>query len=74
MGAKYFPTELTPIEKGDKSDNVRVASPESVVIIFNPNALKKTKIVYNFGLSKCSRVNAEWNFLYPGKPTHMQSG
>ena len=24
---------------------------------FNPTALRKTKIVYNFGLSECSRVN-----------------
>ena len=25
--------------------------------VFNPIALRKAKIVYNFGLSECSRVN-----------------
>ena len=29
------------------------------VIFLNPIALKKTKIVYNFGLSVCSRVNGK---------------
>ena len=27
-----------------------------VIIFFNPIALRKTKIVYNFGLSECNRV------------------
>ena len=26
---------------------------------FNPIALKKAKIVYNFGLSECNRVNSK---------------
>ena len=26
---------------------------------FNPTALRKTKIVYNFGLSECSMVNIQ---------------
>ena len=29
----------------------------SVKSLFNPIALRKAKIVYNFGLSECSRVN-----------------
>ena len=28
-------------------------------IYFNPVALRKAKIVYNFGLSECNRVNGE---------------
>ena len=27
----------------------------------NPTALRKAKIVYNFGLSKCNRVKAVFN-------------
>ena len=30
---------------------------------FNPIALKKAKIAYNFGLSECNRVNKGGNFL-----------
>ena len=30
---------------------------ESVIIHLNPIALRKAKIVYNFGLSECNRVN-----------------
>ena len=33
------------------------------LICFNPIALKKTKIVYNFGLSECSRV--KWKQFKP---------
>ena len=29
----------------------------SSVLSFNPIALRKTKIAYNFGLSECNRVN-----------------
>ena len=29
-------------------------------LIFNPIALRKAKIAYNFGLSKCNRVNRSW--------------
>ena len=28
-----------------------------ILTLFNPIALKKAKIVYNFGLSECNRVN-----------------
>ena len=43
---------------------MRVTSPESITIyfyhivavFFNPIALRKAKIAYNFGLSECSRV------------------
>ena len=30
--------------------------------ILNPIALRKTKIAYNFGLSECSRVKAEYTY------------
>ena len=36
--------------------NGRIASIESMHIHFNPIALRKAKIVYNFGLSECNRV------------------
>ena len=29
-------------------------------LIFNPIALRKAKIAYNFGLSGCNRVNRSW--------------
>ena len=45
------------MEKGGKTANVRVASPEKVPIYINTIALRKAKIVYNFGLSECNRVN-----------------
>ena len=35
---------------------VAVTSPESVTMHFNPIALKKAKIVCNFGLSECNRL------------------
>ena len=31
---------------------------QDIQVIFNPIALRKAKIVYNFGLSECSRVNS----------------
>ena len=30
------------------------------LILFNPIALRKAKIVYNFGLSECNRVNSDY--------------
>ena len=30
----------------------------TILILFNPIALRKAKIAYNFGLSECNRVNA----------------
>ena len=32
-------------------------------LLFNPIALRKAKIVYNFGLSGCNRVNLEQNVI-----------
>ena len=32
----------------------------TIFISFNPIALRKAKIVYNFGLSECNRVNSEF--------------
>ena len=49
-------SRMTPTEKGGKNENGRVAFLESVPIYFNPTALRKAKIVCNFGLSECSRV------------------
>ena len=37
-------------------------------MVFNPFALKKTKIVCNFGLSECNRVNG---LLQPRKLVEM---
>ena len=39
-----------------KNENGRVTLPGNVFIHFYPAALRKAKIVYNFGLSECSRV------------------
>ena len=44
------------MEKGGKTANVNVASPEKVPIYLNTIALIKAKLVYNFGLSECNRV------------------
>ena len=33
------------------------------LLIINPVALRKAKIVYNFGLSECIRVNVRYNKL-----------
>ena len=46
----------SPPDKRGKNVNGRVASPESVPIHLNPIALRKAKIVYNFGLSESNRV------------------
>ena len=43
--------------KGGKEENAKVASPESVPIHLNPVALRKAKIIYNFGLTECNRIN-----------------
>ena len=41
---------------------------------FNPIALRKTKIVYNFGLSECSRVKVlQQSFLCDGQGTVMRA-
>ena len=32
----------------------------STIVLFNPTALKKAKIVYNFGLCECSGVNMKY--------------
>ena len=32
-------------------------------LLFNPIALRKAKLIYNFGLSECSSVNI---LIYPG--------
>ena len=39
-----------------------VLKPVNISIHLNPTALRKAKIVYNFGLSECNRVNYR-NFL-----------
>ena len=49
--------KLSSIEKGGKTENNRIASPAIVLVDSNPIALRKAKIVYNFGLSECNRVN-----------------
>ena len=41
--------------------------------VFNPIALRKAKIVYNFGLSECSRVKLEHQSLVV-HATHTLSG
>ena len=47
---------MRPVEKRCKNETVIVASPESVPNHLNPVALRKAKIVCNFGLSECNRV------------------
>ena len=55
--------------KGDKNEheNGRVTFPESypvtlMLIVFNHIALRKARIVYNFGLSECNIVNYKMVF------------
>ena len=57
MGENSFLKELTPIT-WRINENGKVVSHGSVPIDFNPIALKKVKIVYNFDLSECNRVTA----------------
>ena len=45
-----------PMEKSGKTETRRVASPAKVSIHFNPIALRKAQIAYNFGLSECNKV------------------
>ena len=47
---------MTPTEKGGKHQNGRVAPLESVSIHLNTIAIRKAKIVCNFGLSEYNRV------------------
>ena len=37
--------------------NIDDLPPDNSFILVNPIALRKAKIVYNFGLSECNRVN-----------------
>ena len=61
-GKKFLPLKSPSLfffEKRSNTENGRVASLESVSIhlsVFNPSALRKAKIVSNFGLSECNRV------------------
>ena len=53
-------------EERGKNGNSRVASPETVSLCLhkiNPTALRKAKIVYNFGLSECNRVKQKDKWL-----------
>ena len=47
---------MTPIVMDGIIENGRVTPPGNVFIHFNPTALRKVKIVYNFGLSECNKV------------------
>ena len=40
--------------------------------LFNPIALRKAKIVYNFGLSECNRVNVIFQSLFLSKPEDFE--
>ena len=37
--------------------SLKLTDGEKILKDFNPIALRKTKIIYNFRLSECSRVN-----------------
>ena len=37
-------------------DNIAVITSRKICNLYNPIALRKAKIVYNFGLSECNRV------------------
>ena len=52
--AYYSLFAFIPIEDGK---NDRVASQKGAIQYFNPIAPKKARIVYNFSLSECNRVN-----------------
>ena len=45
----------TPLNFGEKNKDEN--SDVAVSVVFNPTALRKAKIVYNFVLSECNRVN-----------------
>ena len=69
-GANSFLSELTPSEKRGKIVVLHLL-PLQVCpftsILFNPIALRKAKIVCNFGLSECNRVNrsiCQWQIYY----------
>ena len=38
-----------------------------LTVLLNPFALRKAKIVYNFGLSEFNRVNVNFSFLFYSK-------
>ena len=57
-GATSFPYELTHTEKEGKNEVAGLLLPECLSIHFNLIALRKAKIVYNFGLSECNRVKS----------------
>ena len=50
-----------PLAYRGKNQNGRVDSPESVPIHLNPTALRKAKIVCNFGLSECNMVKTDFH-------------
>ena len=40
-----------------KAISLVLSTKKSTLLCFNPVALRKAKIIYNFGLSECNRVN-----------------
>ena len=55
-GPNCFRLELIRIGMHGKNKDDRIASPERVAIQLKPIALRKAKIVYNFGLYECNKV------------------
>ena len=43
---------------------IEIKQKAAQVTVFNPIALRKAKIVYNFGLSECNRVKGTFKLLY----------
>ena len=49
-------------ESPKQTGSVLCAESNIFVLALNPIALRKAKIVYNFGLSECNRVNSRHSY------------
>ena len=67
-GANSFSLRIDSLWEGRQKEkkNGRVAFHEIELIHLNPIALRKPKIVYNFGLSECSRI--KWDTKWEKEP------
>ena len=55
-GANSFHLEVIAIENKCKVEMAELLPPGSELTCLDPIALRKAKIVYNFGFSECNRV------------------
>ena len=55
----YLPSQWRSSQKREDTDPLTANAADS---FFNPSALRKAKIVNNFGLSECSKVKSRSHF------------